>query len=84
METAVILLISGAINLLCFIFGAKVGQAVNKGESIDLPIKSPATIIQERREKKAAKEEQNKLDIILSNIEAYNGTAQGQEDVPKG
>ena len=62
--------------------GARVGQKVAKGETIELPTVNPMELVQEQREKRAAQEERNKLDTILRNIESYDGTAYGQEDVP--
>lgn len=62
--------------------GARVGQKVTKGEEIKLPTVNPMELVQEQREKRAAQEERNKLDTILRNIESYDGTAYGQEDVP--
>ena len=72
----------GATNIACFMIGARVGQKVAKGETIELPTVNPMELVQEQREKRAAQEERNKLDTILRNIESYDGTAYGQEDVP--
>ena len=35
-----------------------------------------------RREKQEARTEQSRLDAILRNIEVYDGTGRGQEDIP--
>lgn len=77
-----LLLVMGAVNIACFMIGARVGQKVTKGEDIKLPTVNPMELVQEQREKRAAQEERNKLDTILRNIESYDGTAYGQEDVP--
>ena len=81
---AILLLIMGAINILCFMIGAKVGQQASKGEKIELPTINPMEAIRERMDKKEAEKEQAKLDTIIRNIEAYDGTNRGQEDVPRG
>mgnify|MGYP003295821286 CR=1 FL=1 len=63
-------------NVFCFAFGVKVGQSVNKGEKIlpSLPkIVTP---------KQTAKREQDALNVILQNVENYNGTPEGQKDIP--
>lgn len=78
-----LLLVAGAINILCFMIGAKVGQTVQKGEKIEMPSVNPFKAEQERQNKKQAEREQEKLDVILRNIEGYDGTARGQEDVPR-
>ena len=75
--------ITTGLNVTCFLIGAMVGQKVVKGEKIELPKVNPMEIYKERQEKKAAEEEKSKLDTILKNIERYDGTPRGQEDVPK-
>ncbi len=79
-----LILSTGLMNVLCFFIGAKVGQTVKEGKDIEVPtIKSPMTMIHEYQDKKEAEKEKNKVDIILQNIERYDGTANGQEDVPR-
>ena len=82
MEVLLIAVVS-ALNIVCFFIGAKVGQQAIKGEKIEIPEINPMKAIQERRERKAAEEEQNKIDTIVRNIEKYDGTERGQEDVPR-
>ena len=76
-------LVVGTLCIVCFFVGAKVGQTVSKGETITTPELNPIKIIRENQDRKAAEEEQNKLDVILKNIERYDGTGNGQEDVPR-
>lgn len=84
METILIVAVS-ALNIACFLIGATVGFRVQKGETpIEAPKSNPVKTIREREAKKALQEEQNRMDIILHNVEVYNGTAQGQQDVPRG
>lgn len=78
-----LLLGTGALNILCFLIGAKVGQQASKGEPIETPNINPIKVIRENQERKAAQEEQDKLDTIMRNIEKYDGTDRGQEDVPR-
>lgn len=82
MEVLLIAVVS-ALNIVCFFVGAKVGQTVSKGETLETPSVNPMKAIQERRERRAAEEEQRKIDTILRNIDNYDGTEHGQEDVPK-
>lgn len=79
---ALLLLVMGATNILCFIVGARVGQKVTKGEEVELPSVNPMEAIREHKEKKEAQREQDRMDTILRNIEGYDGTSYGQEDVP--
>lgn len=69
-------------NILCFSIGAKVGQKVIKGESIEFP--DPMKAVREHQARKEAEKEQSKLDTIRRNIDRYDGTGYGQEDVPRG
>lgn len=71
-------------NIFCFIIGAKVGQKVAKGEPVEMPTVNPMEIVRERKAKQKAEEELDRLDAIMRNIESYDGTSNGQRDVPKG
>ena len=81
MELLTIVAIS-LLNIICFIIGAKVGQKTVKGEKIELPKLNPMEVYREHQEKKEASKEMDKLETILRNIERYDGTTRGQEDVP--
>lgn len=73
----------GALNIACFLIGAKIGQTVAKGEPIKLPEVNPMKAIQEQRNRRAAEAEADKIQTILDNIENYDGTGAGQKDVPR-
>jgi hypothetical protein len=76
-----LLLVMGIMNVLCFCIGAKVGQAVSKGEEVKLPTVNPLEAVREHHAKKEAEMEQSKIDKIMQNIERYDGTGRGQQDV---
>lgn len=76
-----LLAVMGAANIACFIIGAKVGQAVSKGETIETPTVNPMQLYREKEARKEAQMEQDRLDAVLRNIERYDGTSNGQEDV---
>lgn len=91
METILTILAVGALNVACFFVGAFVGCKVSKGESIKLPEVNPVKVIddirdrkEEREAKREAAREAEKLDVILENIKNYNGSSNGQRDVPRG
>ena len=69
-------------NILCFLIGARVGQKVTKGEEIKVTV-NPMEAIREHEAKKEAEYERSRFDTILRNIDSYDGTSQGQEDVPR-
>jgi hypothetical protein len=81
MEVVLVLTV-GVLCIGCFIIGAKVGQTVSKGEDIKLPTVNPIEAYREHENKKNAKMEQERLDTIMRNIEAYDGTGNRQEDLP--
>lgn len=81
MEIALVFVV-GAMNIACFIIGAKVGQTVSKGEEIKTPTVNPLKAYKEHEAKKEAQMEQSRIDTIMRNIEGYDGTGRGQEDVP--
>ena len=81
MEAIGILTVCTLLNVVCFLIGAKVGQKVDKGEDIELPSVNPMKTYRDAQERKQAEREADKLDRILQNIEAYDGTSIGQKDV---
>ena len=80
---AVTILAIGFLCCVCFVIGAKVGQKVSKGEEIKMPAVNPLEAVREHRAKKEAQSEQDRMDTIMRNIDGYNGTPDGQEDVPR-
>ena len=82
METVFTLLVACLFNLLGFWVGAKIGQATKNGEEVKMPSINPVERIRERKDKKQAEMEQDRIDTIMRNIEGYDGTGRGQEDVP--
>jgi hypothetical protein len=81
MEIALVLA-SGAMCIVSFLIGARVGQKVVKGEPVELPSVNPMKAYREHQARREADKEQKRIDAILENIEAYNGTDSGQKDVP--
>ena len=80
MEILLVLAV-GTLNVVCFLFGAKVGMSVVKGDPIELPSINPLKAYREREDQKQAEREQDKLATIMQNIEAYDGTGANQKDV---
>lgn len=82
--TILIILVVCIANILCFYIGAKIGQAIIRDEDIKMP--NPVTAMQEhaqeQREQRKSREDQEQLDVILANIENYDGTGYGQREVP--
>lgn len=88
MEIILIILSVGILCMGCFFVGAKVGQTAARGETIEAPNLNPIEVIREQNEKKHEREQEERerarFEIIMENIENYDGTPQGQKDVPRG
>lgn len=80
--TILILLVVCISNILCFYIGALIGNKVSRGEELRLPRASE--LAEEKRDRRAAREKQERIDVIMRNIDAYDGTGFGQRDVPGG
>ena len=81
-----LVLVVGILNVVCLFCGLKVGMSVVKGEPIELPSLpsiNPLKAYRERENKRIADVEQEKLDTIMQNIEAYDGTGANQKDVSR-
>jgi hypothetical protein len=79
-----LVLVVGALNVACFLFGARVGQKVVKGEAIELPKIDPMKAIREHEDRKEAQRESERMAAIMRNIDSYDGSGNGQEDIPRG
>lgn len=82
-DTLVLIISIGIMNILCFFIGAKVGQKVVKGETIEMPKIEPIKAIREYNESKEVVKQQERERIINENIDNYDGTSLGQQDVPR-
>ena len=78
---ALLIAVVALSNILCFMIGAKVGQAVVKGEKVELP--NPAKTAREHKQRKEAEQVQSRYDTIMQNMENYDGSSVGQKDVPR-
>lgn len=78
---ALLLLIMGAYGIVFLLIGVRLGRG--KVEPISMPKVNLTEKIRERIDHKKAEKEQERNDIILQNIEAYDGTGNGQKDVPR-
>lgn len=83
--TLVLVGIVGVMNIVCFYIGAKIGQKVVNKEPLE--VKTPVETIKEHIDTRATKREQEKeqelIDTIQHNIDIYDGTAQGQKEIPR-
>lgn len=83
MEILITAVVVSALNVACFFIGARIGQQVDRGEKIQMPVINPMQMFREKQDKKEADKEQKRLETILENIERYDGTDSGQQDIPR-
>lgn len=81
METIILVLLMGGMNLLAFLIGARVAQKVDKGEEIELPSINPMQAYKEFTEQREANKVQEEMNIMMENINNYDGTGRGQRDI---
>lgn len=81
METIILVLLMGVMNLLAFLIGARTAQKANRGEEIKLPNMNPVQAYKEHKEEEEYSKEQERLNTMLENIENYKGDGLGQKDI---
>lgn len=73
METILIILSVGIMNILCFFIGARVGQKVVNKEEVKLPNINPITAVKEYEAKKEVEKADEQYKKDLEAINNYNG-----------
>ena len=81
MEIILTCTVFGVFLCISFFMGAKLGQKVSTNQEIKLPTLNPVKIVKEHKEDKKAKDELDKYNTVLSNIENYDGTGNNQKEV---
>ena len=84
MESVLLVLAVGTLNIVCFFIGVKAGtkEVIKAPEVKDLnPVKKIQEFHEKREAEKEAELERRKIETILENLDNYNGTAEGQKDV---
>lgn len=70
-------------NICCFLFGIHVCQKIQNGQEIKTPKIEPIKTIKEFNANRETKKEVERARIINENIDNYNGTSIGQQDIPR-
>lgn len=71
------------LNIITLLIGVKIGMSVANKKEITLnPIKAIQEHKVEREEEKEAELKDKQLKTMLKNIDNYNGTEFGQEEIP--
>ena len=80
--TILISILISTINLLCFYFSIRIEQKAAKKEEIKIEGLNPVKVIDTINQSKEDKKEQERMRIIAENIDNYDGTGLGQQDIP--
>lgn len=84
MQTVFLILVIEIFNIIAFLLGARTVQQLQRNEEIKLPnpIKAVEKQIVEYKENAELKKKQKEYDIMMENINNYDGTSAGQKDIP--
>ena len=77
------LVIMTASNIVCLVMGAKIGQQVAKGQPVKVDLPNPVAAVREHKEAKEENAKRSQVEAILRNIDRYDGSSGGQEEVPR-
>ena len=88
LEIIVFLAAEFALAATCINIGLNIGSKkkapeLNPVKAIKEYKKDKLEEFRENQSRELAEAEQNRLNVILRNIEVYDGTSRGQEDVPR-
>ena len=81
-ETIILCTIFGVFILVAYSLGLKNGQRISKNEEVVIPNINPVKVVTEEIEKHEEKKKQQAYEIMMSNIDNYDGTGLGQQDIP--
>jgi hypothetical protein len=81
METVLVCTVFGVFLCISFLLGAKVGQKVANNEPITIPTLNPVKMVKNYKLTKKQQEEIDELNKLMQNIDNYDGSEIGQQEV---
>ena len=81
METVLVCTVFGVFLCISFLLGAKVGQKIANNEPITIPTLNPVKVVKNYKLTKKQQEEIDELNKLMSNIDNYDGSDIGQQEV---
>ena len=81
-EAIILCTIVGVFIIVSYSLGLKNGQRLSKNEEVVVPNVNPVKVVTEEIEKHEEKKKQQAYEIMMSNIDNYDGTGLGQQDIP--
>lgn len=82
METIASLFLFGVFIILAYTLGLKNGQKLKNNEEIKIPEVNPIKIVRNEIENFEQRKKQEAYDIMMTNLDNYDGTGIGQRDIP--
>jgi len=73
LETTLLILVVGALCIVCFFVGAKVGQKVTNNEELKLPNLNPIAAVKNYEERKEQEEIEKTYKENMDAIDNYKG-----------
>lgn len=80
--TIILCTLFGVFILIAYSLGLKNGQKLSKSEEVIVPELNPVKAIQKEIETVEEKKKQEAFDLMMSNIDNYDGTGLGQKNIP--
>lgn len=80
--TIILCTLFGVFILIAYSLGLKNGQKLSKSEEVIVPELNPVKVIQKEIETVEEKKKQEAFDLMMSNIDNYDGTGLGQKNIP--
>lgn len=71
------------MNIACFVTGTSIRQKIDKGEEVKMPDVNPVHMYHDHQKRKEQDKKASQREVLLRNIERYDGTPYGQEDIPR-
>ncbi len=81
-STIILCTLFGVFILIAYSLGLKNGQKLSKSEEVVIPELNPVKAIQKEIETVEEKKKQEAFDLMMSNIDNYDGTGLGQKNIP--
>ena len=81
LETIVLCTVFGVFILLSYTLGLRNGQKLSKNEEVKMPEINPITIVNNEKQKYEERKKQDALEVMLDNIENYDPSGIGQNDI---
>ena len=81
LEIVLLVTITGGIQAMCYYIGYKLAKKSEGNSQLTNVTVNPFKLYEKKMSKKKAKEESDRMEKILANIENYDGTSRGQIDV---